>query len=32
MIELKNMAALDDFRAKQDVALQEVFGGNFEQT
>jgi hypothetical protein len=32
MIELKNMAALDDFRAKQDVALQKVFGGNFEQT
>ena len=31
MFELKNMAALDGFRAKQDAALQKVFGTNFEQ-
>ena len=31
MNELKNMAALDDFRAKEDAALQKVFGSNFEQ-
>jgi hypothetical protein len=31
MIELKNMAALDGFRAKEDAALQKVFGSNFEQ-
>jgi hypothetical protein len=31
MFELKNMAALDGFRAKEDAALQKVFGPNFEQ-
>ena len=31
MNELKNMAALDGFRAKEDAALQKVFGSNFEQ-
>jgi hypothetical protein len=31
MFELKNMAALDGFRAKEDAALQKVFGANFEQ-
>jgi hypothetical protein len=31
MFELKNMAALDGFRAKEDAALQKVFGTNFEQ-
>ena len=31
MLELKNMAALDDLRAKEDAALQKVFGSNFEQ-
>jgi hypothetical protein len=31
MVELKNMAALDDIRAKQDEALQKVLGSNFEQ-
>ena len=25
------MAALDGFRAKEDAALQKVFGSNFEQ-
>jgi hypothetical protein len=32
MAELKNMAALDDLRAKEDAALQKVFGSNAEQT
>jgi hypothetical protein len=31
MFELKNMAALDGFRAKEDAALQKVFGTNFER-
>jgi hypothetical protein len=31
MLEVKNMAALDGFRAKEDAALQKVFGSNFEQ-
>lgn len=31
MNELKNMGALDGFRAKEDAALQKVFGSNFEQ-
>ena len=31
MFELKNMAALDGLRAKEDAALQKVFGTNFEQ-
>jgi hypothetical protein len=31
MIELKNMAALDGFRTKEDAALKQVFGANFEQ-
>ncbi|HTD14292.1 MAG TPA: hypothetical protein VK673_03900 [Chthoniobacterales bacterium] len=31
MVELKNMAALDDLRAKEDAALQKVFGSSFEQ-
>ena len=31
MFELKNMAALDRLRAKEDAALQKVFGTNFEQ-
>jgi len=31
MVELKNMAAIDDIRAKQDAALQKVLGSNFEQ-
>ena len=31
MFELKNMAALNGFRAKEDAALQKVFGTNFEQ-
>jgi hypothetical protein len=31
MFEVKNMAALDGFRAKEDAALQKVFGSNFEQ-
>ena len=32
MAELKNMAVLDDLRAKEDAALQKVFGSNAEQT
>jgi ribosome maturation protein Sdo1 len=31
MFELKNMAALEGLRAKEDAALQKVFGTNFEQ-
>jgi ribosome maturation protein Sdo1 len=31
MFELKNMAALDGLRAKEDAALQKVFGTFFEQ-
>jgi hypothetical protein len=31
MVELKNMAALDDIRSKEDAALQKVYGSNFEQ-
>jgi len=31
MFELKNMAALDGFRTKEDAALQKVFGTNSEQ-
>jgi hypothetical protein len=31
MFEVKNMAALDGFRAKQDAALQKIFGSNVDQ-
>jgi hypothetical protein len=31
MFEVKNMAALDGYRAKEDAVLQKVFGSNFEQ-
>jgi hypothetical protein len=31
MFEVRNMAALDGFRAKEDAALQKVFGANVEQ-
>jgi hypothetical protein len=31
MFEVGNMAALDGFRAKEEAALQKVFGVNFEQ-
>jgi hypothetical protein len=31
MFEVRNMAALDGFRAKEEAALQKVFGAKFEQ-
>ena len=31
MFEVRNMAALDGFRAKEDAALQKVFGANVDQ-